>query len=1156
MATLARRLAAATTLLVLLGPALPAAAAPATMTREEILDLAISGVGYSYWWGNGCWRTDGAQHGSCSGNCPNCSHSGSYGADCSGYAAKVWQVPSPSAVSSCAHPYSTWHFTCTETWWDAISRGNLQGGDAASYRSGGCPGDGGHIVVFDRGDPWGSMWTYEARGCSYGIVHNSRTLTSSYRAIRRQRLGASCTPTTEVCNGQDDDCDGQTDEGNVCAEADETLYMQGLLDADPTTDVNGDGKADACVRAPGGFQCAPATGSGFGAVWTIAGLSDANGWNDPTNGLTVRLGDLDGDGKADVCARGNARTYCYRSTGSGFTTSFEGPTDMSDAAGFTDPKYYTTLRLADVTGDGKDDLCGRFAAGFRCFPSTGTGFGAALVGPELSDASGWGGVDHYATLRMGDVNGDGLADVCARGTAGMFCWLATGTGFGTRITGPAWSDDAGFTNIRYWSTIRLHDVNGDDRADLCVRTASDFRCHLSTGTGFGGPLTAAIMADANGWNDLTNYSTIRLGDIDGDGDGDVCARANARVVCWRFDGQTFGSAVNGPELSDDSGWDAADHYRSLRLADVNGDGKADLCARAAAGLRCWLSNGSGFPTQLTGPEWTDAAGFDAATYYPTLRIAGPRRPRCVVATEVCNGQDDDCDGDTDEGFASGEPCTVGSGACATSGHFVCRADGGVACDALPPDCDDGNGCTHDACDPEVGCFHTPQGEAAACDDGTACTTGDHCQAGLCVGTPLACDDGNACTSDACEPAMGCVFEPNADACDDGDLCTTGDRCEGGLCVGAEPLDCSDGDPCTADECDPSGGCASAPEPEGAPCDDGDPCTSGDRCTAGLCAGPPLDCEDGDPCTTEGCVAGECAPLGPVADCCHADADCLPGLQRCDTALARCVSWVCTPCVADGDCGAPENRCLPYPDGNYCGVSCFGDADRCGDHAFCRRYDPDADQCVPTSGDCRCTPRAREACVAGHVHWLDSCGQVGERAADCAARGCKAGACCPLNTTLTGQVCAPDAYIFGPGWPVPHDVVEAPGDTATPDAGGEFPPDAGPPPGETSADDGSASGDAKPAGPDAPSAELAGDADTALTDAAGRPDAGGFPLDTGAPPPDAEPPAVPPGQGSGCATGPPTLPGGLGPLALLLLGLAAARPRRSRAPRPRKDPTCP
>ncbi len=56
--------------------------------------------------------------------------------------------------------------------------------DAMVYRS----GSGGHVLIYEKGDVWGSAWTYEARGCSYGVVHNLRSVSSSYRARRRSGI--------------------------------------------------------------------------------------------------------------------------------------------------------------------------------------------------------------------------------------------------------------------------------------------------------------------------------------------------------------------------------------------------------------------------------------------------------------------------------------------------------------------------------------------------------------------------------------------------------------------------------------------------------------------------------------------------------------------------------------------------------------------------------------------------------------------------------------------------------------------------------------------------------------------------------------------------------------------------------------------------------
>ncbi|MFO0744902.1 MAG: MopE-related protein [Myxococcota bacterium] len=55
-----------------------------------------------------------------------------------------------------------------------------------------------------------------------------------------------------------------------------------------------------------------------------------------------------------------------------------------------------------------------------------------------------------------------------------------------------------------------------------------------------------------------------------------------------------------------------------------------------------------------------------------------------AALETCNLLDDDCDEQTDEGFEKGGECQVGIGACVAHGHTVCDSAGtGVVCDAVP-----------------------------------------------------------------------------------------------------------------------------------------------------------------------------------------------------------------------------------------------------------------------------------------------------------------------------------------------------------------------------------------------------------------------------------------------------------------------------------------
>jgi hypothetical protein len=163
------------------------AALSAENTRDEAMARAQSGMGFSYWWGHGRWLESGVTSstaGSCSGSCGDCIHSGSYGADCSGFVAKVWVVPSDNtSLSTNSHPYSTYDFENGSYGWHTIDRGSTQRADAMVYNDGS-----GHIFIYEKGDRWGSMYAYECKGCADGCDYNIRTASSAYKAISRDGI--------------------------------------------------------------------------------------------------------------------------------------------------------------------------------------------------------------------------------------------------------------------------------------------------------------------------------------------------------------------------------------------------------------------------------------------------------------------------------------------------------------------------------------------------------------------------------------------------------------------------------------------------------------------------------------------------------------------------------------------------------------------------------------------------------------------------------------------------------------------------------------------------------------------------------------------------------------------------------------------------------
>ena len=143
----------------------------------------------------------------------------------------------------------------------------------------------------------------------------------------------------------------------------------------------------------------------------------------------------------------------------------------------------------------------------------------------------------------------------------------------------------------------------------------------------------------------------------------------------------------------------------------------------------------------------------------------------------CDGLDNDCDGETDEGFPTGGLCMLELGACKSSGVWVCAANASeIVCAAPPIGLDEelcGDGVDND-CNGEVDEGY-PIGDACEVGQGACRVTGrmvcaDDDRSVVCDATPLPpsdewCSDGldNDCDGETDEAA--CATEP--DSPDDG-----------------------------------------------------------------------------------------------------------------------------------------------------------------------------------------------------------------------------------------------------------------------------------------------------------------------------------------------------------------------------------------------------